>query len=263
RRGLPMSASPKPAPETNRLLSLDAYRGAIMLLMVSAGLGIPTVAKSFSQSEIWQELAKQTEHEVWGGCSLWDLIQPSFMFMVGVAIPYSHASRLAKGQWRITIGAHVVWRAVFLVLLGIFLTSGGKRTDWQFMNVLTQIGLGYMFVYLLVGRGVTVQFVAAVGLMLVHWLMFYLHKPIDPYDYSVLKPPLNGATLYEGLRAHWNPVNNAGAEIDVQFLSLFPREKPFFYNKDGYVTVNFISSMATMIFGLIAGEFLRRTDLTA
>ena len=93
-----MSASPKPASESTRLLSLDAYRGAIMLLMVSAGLGIPTVAKSFTHSEIWQELALQTEHEVWGGCSLWDLIQPSFMFMVGVAMPFSHASRLAKGN---------------------------------------------------------------------------------------------------------------------------------------------------------------------
>src|SRR5262245_25093736 len=123
-----MSTSPKPAPESTRLLSLDAYRGAIMLLMVSAGLGIPTVAKSFTHSETWQLLAEQTGHKVWSGCSLWDLIQPSFMFMVGVAIPFSHASRLAKGQWRITIAAHVVWRAVFLVLLGIFLTSGGKRT---------------------------------------------------------------------------------------------------------------------------------------
>ena len=258
-----MSASPKPAAESTRLLSLDAYRGAIMLLMVSAGLGIPTVAKSFTHSEVWQELAHQTDHVLWAGCSLWDLIQPSFMFMVGVAMPFSHASRLAKGQGPLTIAGHVAWRAVFLCLLGIFLTSSGKHTDWQFMNVLTQIGLGYAFVYLLVGRGLTVQLTAAAGLMLVHWLMFYIHKPIDLFEYGMLKYPLNGVMPYTDLRAHWNPVNNAGAEIDVLLLNLFPREKPFFYNKDGYVTVNFISSMATMIFGLIAGEFLRRTDLPA
>src|SRR5437870_3072952 len=118
-----MSASAKAAPATPRLLSLDAYRGAIMLLMVSAGLGIPTVAKSFTHSPIWQELAHQTDHVVWSGCSLWDLIQPSFMFMVGVAMPFSHASRLAKGQSRPIIAAHVVWRSLFLCLLGIFLIS--------------------------------------------------------------------------------------------------------------------------------------------
>jgi predicted acyltransferase len=258
-----MSASPKPAPQSTRLLSLDAYRGAIMLLMVSAGLGIPTVAKSFTHSPIWQELAHQTDHEVWAGCSLWDLIQPSFMFMVGVAMPFSHASRLAKGQSRPVIAAHVVWRAVFLCLLGIFLTSSGKHTEWQFMNVLTQIGLGYAFVYLLIGRGASVQLTAAVGFLLIHWLMFYRFQPVDPFVYSALKPPLNGVTPYLGLFAHWNPVNNAGADIDVLFLNLFPREKPFFYNSQGYVTVNFISSMATMIFGLVAGEFLRRTDLAA
>jgi len=260
-----MSTSPKPAAESSRLLSLDAYRGAIMLLMVSAGLGIPTVAKSFTHSEIWQELAHQTDHVVWGGCSLWDLIQPSFMFMVGVAIPYSHASRLAKGQSRLTIAAHVVWRALFLVLLGIFLISHQRRTDWTFVNVLTQIGLGYIFVYALVGRGLVVQLVAAAGVMLVHWLMFYLYTPREIFDYAFYGYTPDKFTPYTGLFAHWNPLNNGGAELDVLWLGLFPRVRPAddLLNHGGYVTVNFISSMATMIFGLIAGEFLRRADLTA
>src|SRR5438105_8674483 len=88
-RGLPMSASPKTTPDTTRLFSLDAYRGAIMLLMVTGGLSIPLVAKSFTHTPIWGVLAGQTDHVLWHGCSLWDLIQPSFMFMVGVAMPFS------------------------------------------------------------------------------------------------------------------------------------------------------------------------------
>src|SRR4051812_41517337 len=72
RRGLPMSASQSPAADSTRLFSLDAYRGAIMLLMVTAGLGIPQVAKSFTHSPAWQFLAHQTDHEVWSGCALWD-----------------------------------------------------------------------------------------------------------------------------------------------------------------------------------------------
>jgi predicted acyltransferase len=38
---------------------------------------------------------------------------------------------------------------------------------------------------------------------------------------------------------------------------MFPTEKPFVYNKGGYQTLNFIPSMATMLFGLMAGELLR------
>src|SRR5260370_13372840 len=206
-----MSASPTPQPA--RLLSLDAFRGAIMLFMVTAGLGFREVAKLRTDSPTLRFLASQTDHVVWDDCCLWDLIQPSFMFMVGVAMPFSHASRLAKGDSRLKIAGHVVWRAVFLIFLGIFLTA--SIHNWQFMNVLTQIGLGYIFVYLLIGRGTIVQLTAAIGFMAIHWLMFYIHDPVDPFNYSLLRPPLNGVEPYTGLFAHWNPVTNAGADIDV------------------------------------------------
>src|SRR5436853_2169378 len=70
-----------------RLVSLDAYRGLAMLLMASDGLGIGAVARreAYHNSRLWQFLAYQTDHVAWVGCSLWDLIQPSFMFMVGVS----------------------------------------------------------------------------------------------------------------------------------------------------------------------------------
>src|SRR4051794_24117276 len=81
-----------------RLVSLDIYRGFAMLLMASEGLGIPQAARNFKESGVWQFLAYQTDHVPWSGCALWDLIQPSFMFMVGVSMPYSIAARRAKGD---------------------------------------------------------------------------------------------------------------------------------------------------------------------
>src|SRR5262245_34443242 len=102
--------------EPERLTSLDAYRGFIMLVMVSAGFGFTAVARhfdaphpaqilgyQFDESQVWRFLGKQFDHVTWGDCAFWDLIQPSFMFMVGVAMPFSHASRLGKGQsrWKI------------------------------------------------------------------------------------------------------------------------------------------------------------------
>src|SRR6185437_4024506 len=147
-------AAPAPREKPARLVSLDAYRGAIMLLMASGGLALPAVAKNFPDSPVWSFLAFNTDHVPWVGCSLWDLIQPSFMFMVGVSMPYSIASRRVRGDSEKKILAHVLYRAVFLVLLAIFLTSNwSKQTEFVFTNVLAQIGLGYAFLYFLLGRG--------------------------------------------------------------------------------------------------------------
>src|SRR5262245_40270584 len=97
-------APPAPADKPTRLMSLDAYRGFIMLVMASGGLALPRVAKAFPDSDVWRFLAFQSDHVPWLSFSfpnliqpsLWDLIQPSFMFMVGVALPYSYASRKAR-----------------------------------------------------------------------------------------------------------------------------------------------------------------------
>src|SRR5579885_3616082 len=80
-------------PATDRLVSLDAYRGFVMLLMASAGLGLAAIPKDsawqqlvaehdYLQSPFWNWLWSQFDHRLWEGCSLWDLIQPSFMFIV-------------------------------------------------------------------------------------------------------------------------------------------------------------------------------------
>src|SRR5215211_2096265 len=101
-----------------RLVSLDAYRGFVMLAMVSGGLGLHTVARekltASPNDPVWQAICFHTEHVLWEGCSFWDLIQPSFMFMVGVAMPYSIASRLAKGESYGKMLWHAAWRAGLL-----------------------------------------------------------------------------------------------------------------------------------------------------
>ena len=89
-----MDAEPRVPPA--RLTSLDAYRGAIMVLMASAGLGAPKIAAHFPDNPVWQFIGFHTEHAAWTGCSFWDLIQPAFMFMVGIALPWSVANRQAR-----------------------------------------------------------------------------------------------------------------------------------------------------------------------
>src|SRR5690348_9708508 len=81
----PPAAPPAGKPSPERLVSLDAYRGFIMLAMASSGFAFARAVKEFKLGgPVWDNLAFQFDHVAWIGCSFWDLIQPSFMFMVGV-----------------------------------------------------------------------------------------------------------------------------------------------------------------------------------
>jgi predicted acyltransferase len=246
------------APASPRLMSLDAFRGAIMLLMASSGFGVPQVARQFPDSPVWRFLGYEFEHAEWIGCRLWDLIQPAFMFMVGVALVWSVENRRSRGQSIATMFGHALSRAVLLVLLAVFLTSAWSRqTEWVFTNVLAQIGLGYPLLFLLAFVKPRGQWLAAAGILFFYWVAFVAY-PLPPQDFdwaSVGVPP--DWPHLTGLAAHWDKNANVASAFDVWFLNLFPREKPFTHSTGGYQTLNFVPSLATMIFGLLAGRLLR------
>lgn len=243
-----------------RLVSLDAYRGAIMLLMASSGLGIAQVAGHFPDSGLWQLLARQTEHAPWAGMRLWDVIQPAFMFMVGVALPWSLANRRTRGQSFAPMLAHALWRALVLVLLAVFLTSAwSKQTDWSFSNVLAQIGLGYPVVFLLAFTKPRTQWLAAFGILLAYWLAFALYSlPPADFNWQAVGVPSDWLHL-TGFAAHWDKNANFAAAVDQWLLNQLPHAEPFVFNAGGYQTLNFVPAIATMTFGLLAGQLLRTT----
>ena len=247
-----------PKPTTDRLVSLDAYRGFVMLAMVSGGLGLTEVAEHFPDSPVWKFIGYQLEHVEWTGCAAWDLIQPSFMFIVGVAMPFSFASRVARGDSRGSILFHVIWRAFVLIALGIFLRSNGKpQTNFTFEDVATQIGLGYAFLFLVLGRGWKIQLGAALVILIGYWAIFATW-PLPPADFDPAKHGIPADwQKFTGFAAHWNKYLNPAGYFDQWFLNLFPRPKEFVFNGGGYQTLNFVPSMGTMIFGIMAGEWLR------
>ncbi len=243
---------------SQRLVSLDAYRGLTMFAMASGGIGLRQVALQHPDSPVWQAIGYQTEHVPWIGCSVWDMIQPSFMFIVGVAMVYSCTSRQARGQsWRL-MALHAAWRSVVLILLGIFLRSGGTpSTNFMFEDVLTQIGLGYFFLFLLWNRPPAVQLGVALALLVGDWLLFYAYPAPGPdFDYSQFNFPANWQHL-TGIEAHWDMHTNVANAFDQWWMNLFPRDKPFTNSPGGYQTLNFIPALATMIFGLLAGGLLK------
>ena len=112
-----------------RNVAIDAYRGLVMVLMMAEVLHLAEVAHAFPGNWFWAVLGYNQSHVEWAGFSLHDLIQPSFTFLVGVAMPYSIASRLAKGKSFGELFGHAIWRAFLLIILGIFSQVDDKHAD--------------------------------------------------------------------------------------------------------------------------------------
>ena len=254
----------EPAAKTegsSRLLSLDAFRGTVMLLMLNEATRLPLVAHSFPHSAIWAAIAYNTEHVDWQGCSLHDLIQPGFSFLVGAAMPFSIASRRSKGQTFWQLFRHAVWRAFLLISLGIFLRSlTHRQTYFTFEDTLTQIGLGYVFLFLVAFTRVRTQVIIALAILIAFWGAFALYPAPGPnFDYARVGVPPAWEHNYTGFLSHWNKNSNLSWAFDVWFLNLFPRERPFVFNEGGWSTLSLIPTLATMILGLLTGEWLKST----
>jgi predicted acyltransferase len=251
---------PEPKPEaTARVVSFDAFRGLVMALILNERLRLPEVALSFPHSTVWSVIAYNTDHVQWQGCSLHDLIQPAFSFLVGAALPFSIASRKGKGQTFWQMFGHAGWRAVFLIVLGIFLRSTRThQTYFTFEDTITQIGLGYLLLFLLGFTRVRTQMIALVLILIGFWAAFALYPAPGPnFDYARVGVPADWPHLYTGFLSHWNKNSNLSWAFDVWFLNLFPREHPFVFNEGGWSTLSFIPTLGTMIMGLLAGEWLK------
>jgi heparan-alpha-glucosaminide N-acetyltransferase len=246
------------ATRPQRLGSIDGYRGLVMFLMMAEVLAIGAVARNLPESPLWKFLHHQQEHVQWIGCVLHDLIQPSFSFLVGVALPFSIGSRLARGQSFGKMFGHTMWRAFLLIALGIFLRSIGQpQTYYTFEDTLTQIGLGYPFLFLLGLASARWQWSALALILAGYWAGFALYPlPGADFDWAAAGVKDNWNHL-QGFAAHWDKNSNAAWAFDRWFLNLFPREKPFLYNGGGYATLSFIPTLGTMILGLIAGRWLK------
>lgn len=253
----PVSERPAPLP---RVGSIDTYRGAVMFLLMAESLHLSRMAANFPESDLWKFLAHHQTHVPWIGCSLHDMIQPSFSFLVGVSLPFSLVARRSKGQSTGRMTLHALWRSILLVGLGIFLRSVGRnQTNFTFEDTLSQIGLGYMFLFALAFASRKAQWIACGAILVGYWALFaFWPLPGTEFKYAdvgVASP--DAPQLLPGFQAHWNMNSNPAWAFDVWFLNQFPREKPFTHNGGGYSTLSFIPTLATMILGLIAGGIMK------
>ncbi len=130
-----------------RLYSLDALRGFDMFWIMGAEEIFHSLFKA-TGSPFWGAISNQLTHPDWNGFHFYDLIFPLFLFMAGVATPYSVGRELEKGRSRNQLLGRVIKRGLILVLLGIIVNNGltiKPIADIRFASVLGRIGLAYMF----------------------------------------------------------------------------------------------------------------------
>ena len=159
---------------SKRLYSLDALRGFDMFWIMGAEDIFHGLAKS-TGSPFWGAIANQFTHPAWNGFHFYDLIFPLFLFISGVATPYSVGRELEKGKSRHQVLIRVVKRSLILVILGVIYNNGLQirpLADIRFGSVLGRIGLAYMFanIIYLYAKNVS-QIIWFCALLVGYWLL--------------------------------------------------------------------------------------------
>ncbi|NOY36291.1 MAG: DUF5009 domain-containing protein [Chlorobi bacterium] len=204
----PIESLPK-----DRLLSLDFFRGITMFLLIgeSAGIYHYMVDPSLKGSVIWF-LGNQLHHHPWNGLHFWDLVQPFFMFIVGVAIPFSVAKRQRQGQKPRELLKHAVSRSVLLLIFGwaLYCIGPGKIT-FYFQNVLAQLSVTYIVAFLIRNKSFSFQLVLSLVLIGISEVL-YRTFPVEGFNHPFVANQNFGTWLdlqYGGadLRGHWVSFN--------------------------------------------------------
>jgi predicted acyltransferase len=185
--------------------------------MVAQGRGGPIIAL----------IDKQLEHAPWTGLNAWDLIQPFFMFIVGVAMPFSLSKRLAKGDsWKKAF-THALTRSFWLLVLGFMLGAGEKSYDLT--NVLAQLSFTYLAAFLLLQADIKWQLLVSFAMILSSDLLYRFWT-------------------VEGFNRPFSPDHNFGSWVDLAIAGSL--------NSDHWVAFNAIPTTAHTIWGVIVGNLL-------
>lgn len=217
---------------SSRLLSLDFFRGLTMFLLVAEGTGLWwTLVQDPIRGTLLEHFFLQFEHHPWHGLRFWDLIQPFFMFIVGVAMPFSFRNRVSKGESYQTITKHIIQRSFILLAFGVGLQCGySKKLVWELWGVLAQLSVTIPIAYSLMKYPIKVQLSVSLLLLLMTDLI-YRNFPL------------------EGFNQPWIIDKNFGSWMDMILMGKLN-------NGGGWVAINCIPTAAHTIWGVLAGQLL-------
>jgi predicted acyltransferase len=221
-----------------RLVSLDIFRGATIAGMILV-----------NDPGTWSAVYWPLDHAAWNGWTPTDLIFPFFLFIAGVSMTMSFASRAKRGATRGELARHVAIRSLAIFAIGFFLNGFPHfhMSTIRYTGVLQRIAACYLIAGLLViatarradreGFEARLSAIAIViAVLLVGYWALMRFVPVPGYGVGNLTP--------EG---------NLGAYID-RALMLHHLWKPM-WDPEGFLST--IPAIATALSGVLVGEWLR------
>ena len=232
------------AARPGRMVSLDVFRGATIAAMVLV-----------NDPGSWSHIYPPLEHAEWNGWTPTDLIFPFFLFIVGVSLTLSFASRIARGISRRALVIHVVRRSALIFAIGLFLNGfpGFNLGSIRIMGVLQRIALCYLVAGLLylatfqkesaagrparVRANLRVTAAVAVALLIGYWALM-MFVPVPGY----------GA-------GHLGKDDNLGAYVDRTLMGGHLWSESVTWDPEGFLST--LPAIASLLIGILAGEWLR------
>jgi predicted acyltransferase len=214
---------------TDRLVSLDAFRGLTVAAMVLV-----------NNPGTWRAVYPPLRHAEWHGWTPTDLVFPFFLFIVGVAIPLALGRRLAAGQRRGEVAAKIVRRSAIIFALGLLLHAvpSFDLAALRIPGVLQRIAVCYLVAALLfLWTGWRLQAAAAVALLVGYWAVMML-VPAPGFGAGRLDPEGNLAAYVD--RAVFGPHLWRAARV---------------YDPEGLLST--LPAVATTLIGVLAGQWLK------
>lgn len=222
----------------NRLVSLDVFRGATiagMMLVNNPG--------------DWGNVYPPFRHSAWNGWTYTDTIFPFFLWIVGVAMTFSFSKRMERGQDRAQLLRHVVLRSILIVAIGLFLNGFpfGLMFDHDFSwltmripGVLQRIAICYLFSSVILLYSNPTWQLRWTGILLVGYWILVKIVPVPGFGAGVLDP--KGSLCWYIDSNLFNGHTWSGAPVPG-------------FDPEGIVST--IPAIATTMFGILTGNFLR------
>jgi predicted acyltransferase len=214
-----------------RMLSVDFFRGITMFLLIGEFTGLfQHMVDPSLEGTLIHFIGNQFHHHPWHGLHFWDLVQPFFMFIVGVAIPLSVAKRIKRGDSYPDMLKHALIRSFLLLFFGWALYCiGPGRITFRFQNVLAQLSVTYLVAFLLMNRKTWVQLVVTLGILIITELA-YRFFPV------------------EGFNQPFVPDKNFGAYFDLLISGEL--------SSGHWVSINAVPTIAHTVWGVLAGKLI-------
>ncbi len=216
--------------QPERVLSVDFFRGFTMFMLVT---GITNVFHELADNNrggaLMAFLSQQLEHAEWNGLYAWDLVQPFFMYIVGVSIPLSVSKRLNRGESWKKIYSHAFLRSFWLLAFGFML--GADRYTFSLTNVLAQLSFTYLIAFLLIRTDYRFQIIISFALIALSD-MLYRTWPVP------------------GFNQPFTPDQNFGAWVDLAVTGKL--------SSGHWVAFNAIPTSAHTIWGALTGLLLMK-----